>query len=142
MNQFFKESGIICLIAFFLSLLTWFFHPGAPAYGKSGLEEGEILLKTVLQSTDPVLWVDARSKVDFEANHIPGAILLNEDDWESLLIQFMELWEPDVKVIVYCDSRLCNASKSVAKRLQDELQLKNVKTLHGGWETWKIEQKH
>ena len=141
MNPFIKKSGLICLLAIFLSLLTWSIHPGAPSYHKVELEDGEILLTTALQSTDPVIWVDARSKENFELNHIPGAILLNEDNWEYLLAEFMEKWNPDLKVIVYCDSRLCRASKNVAQRLQDELQPNNIYTLYGGWETWIIEQK-
>ena len=108
---------------------------------KVELEDGEILLTIALQSTDPVIWIDARSKENFELDHIPGAILLNEDNWEYLLAEFMEKWNPDLKVIVYCDSLLCRASKNVAQRLQDELQLNNIYTLYGGWETWTIEKK-
>ena len=52
----------------------------------------------------------------------------------------MEKWKQDVKVIVYCDSQSCKTSKYVAQRLQDELQLENIYTLHGGWQTWMIEQ--
>lgn len=141
MNLFIKESGLICLLALFLSLLTWSIHPGTPSYYKVELEDGEILLTIALQSTDPVIWIDARSKENFELDHIPGAILLNEDNWEYLLAEFMEKWNPDLKVIVYCDSLLCRASKNVAQRLQDELQLNNIYTLYGGWETWTIEKK-
>jgi len=141
LNLFIKESGLICLLALFLSLLTWSIHPGTPSYYKVELEDGEILLTIALQSTDPVIWIDARSKENFELDHIPGAILLNEDNWEYLLAEFMEKWNPDLKVIVYCDSLLCRASKNVAQRLQDELQLNNIYTLYGGWETWTIEKK-
>ncbi len=140
MNQFIKETGLICFIAFFLSLLTWCFHPDTPNFHKNDLEEGSILLKTALQSNERVLWVDARSKENFENDHIPGAVLLNEDNWEYLLAKFMEKWKQDFKVIVYCDSQSCKTSKYVAQRLQDELQLENIYTLHGGWQTWMIEQ--
>ena len=36
---------------------------------------------------DNVMWVDARPADEFESDHIPGAILLNEDSWNELLPQ-------------------------------------------------------
>ncbi len=137
-----KELGIIVFIAVFLGLVTWLFHPKAPIYGKTDIGADEILLNSALQIIDSVLWVDARSKLNFDEDHIPGAVLLNEDDWETLLTEFMEKWDPDITIIVYCDSRLCKASKKVAQRLKSELQISNIHTLHGGWESWQSYQEH
>jgi rhodanese-related sulfurtransferase len=85
---------------------------------------------------DNVIWVDARPDNEFERDHIPGAILLNEDRWNELLPQFLGQWSPERKIIVYCSAQSCNASREVAKRLRDEAQLKNVFVLDGGWEEW------
>jgi rhodanese-related sulfurtransferase len=82
------------------------------------------------------IWVDARPDVEFERDHIPGAVLLNEDRWNELLPQFLATWSPEKRVIVYCSSQSCNASREVARRLRDEAQLKNVFVLQGGWEEW------
>jgi rhodanese-related sulfurtransferase len=82
------------------------------------------------------MWVDARPDNEFERDHVPGAILLNEDRWNELLPQFLGQWSPEKKVIVYCSSQSCNASREVAKRLRDEAQLKDVFVLDGGWEGW------
>jgi rhodanese-related sulfurtransferase len=82
------------------------------------------------------MWVDARPDNEFERDHVPGAILLNEDRWNELLPQFLGQWSPEKKVIVYCSSQSCNASREVAKRLRDEVQLKDVFVLDGGWEGW------
>jgi rhodanese-related sulfurtransferase len=82
------------------------------------------------------IWVDARPDVEFEREHIPGAVLLNEDRWSELLPQFLVTWSPEKRVIVYCSSQSCNASREVARRLRDEAQLKNVFVLQGGWEEW------
>jgi rhodanese-related sulfurtransferase len=82
------------------------------------------------------IWVDARPDVEFERDHIPGAVLLNEDRWSELLPQFLVTWSPEKRVIVYCSSQSCNASREVARRLRDEAQLKNVFVLQGGWEEW------
>ncbi|PYK70292.1 MAG: hypothetical protein DME44_11890 [Verrucomicrobia bacterium] len=85
---------------------------------------------------DNVIWVDARPDNEFERDHIPGAILLNEDSWNELLPQFLGQWSPEKRVVVYCSAQSCNASREVAKRLRDEAQLKNVFVLDGGWEGW------
>ena len=85
---------------------------------------------------DNVIWVDARPDNEFERDHIPGAILLNEDRWTDLLPQLLGQWSPEKKVVVYCSAQSCNASREVAKRLRDEAQLRNVFVLDGGWEEW------
>jgi rhodanese-related sulfurtransferase len=91
---------------------------------------------------DNVMWVDARSAEDFESDHIPDAILLNEDSWTELLPQFLERWSPDKGVVVYCSAESCNAAAEVARRLREEAQLKDnegkncVFVLEGGWEEW------
>jgi rhodanese-related sulfurtransferase len=83
-----------------------------------------------------VTWVDARPDEEFARDHVPGAISLNEDRWNELLPGLLNVWSPDKKVIVYCSSQSCNASREVARRLRDEAQLKNVFVLEGGWEAW------
>jgi rhodanese-related sulfurtransferase len=85
---------------------------------------------------DNAIWVDARPDNEFERDHIPGAISLNEDHWNELLPQFLGQWSPEKKVVVYCSEQSCNASREVAKRLRDEAQLKDVFVLGGGWEEW------
>ena len=82
------------------------------------------------------IWVDARPDEEFAHDHVPGAILLNEDHWNELLPQFLQKWSPEKKVVVYCSSQSCNASREVARRLREEAQLKNVFVLEGGWEEW------
>ena len=96
-------------------------------------------LVTVAQARawgNSAIWVDARPDEEFQRDHVPGAISLNEDRWNELLPQFLPQWSPDKKVVVYCSSQSCNASREVAQRLRDEAQLKNVFVLQGGWEEW------
>lgn len=85
---------------------------------------------------DNAIWVDARPDEEFARHHVPGAILLNEDRWNELLPQFLAAWSPEKRVIVYCSSQSCNASSHVARRLRDEVQLKDIFVLEGGWEEW------
>ena len=83
-----------------------------------------------------VIWVDARPEEEFARDHVPGALSLNEDRWNELLPQFLAMWSPEKKVVVYCSSLSCNASREVARRLRKEAQLSDVFVLEGGWEAW------
>ena len=83
-----------------------------------------------------VIWVDARPDDEFASDHVPGAISLNEDRWNELLPQFLAVWVPGKKIVVYCSSLSCNASREVARRLRKEAQLSDVFVLEGGWEAW------
>jgi rhodanese-related sulfurtransferase len=94
---------------------------------------------TVTQASawgENAIWVDARPDVEFERDHVPGAMQLNEDRWNELLPQFLAAWSPEKRVVIYCSSQSCNASREVARRLRNEAQLKNVFVLQGGWEEW------
>ena len=82
------------------------------------------------------IWVDARPDEEFVHDHVPGALSLNEDRWNELLPEFLATWSPGKKVIVYCSSLSCNASREVARRLRKEAQLPDVFVIEGGWEAW------
>jgi len=83
-----------------------------------------------------VIWVDARPDEEFARDHVPGALSLNEDRWNELLAEFLAAWSPGKKIVVYCSSLSCNASREVARRLRREAQLPDVFVLEGGWEAW------
>jgi rhodanese-related sulfurtransferase len=84
------------------------------------------------------IWIDARPEADFEREHVPDAILLNEDRWNELLPQFLqERWSPEKKLVVYCSAESCNLAGDVARRLREEAKLPNqIRVLKGGWEEW------
>lgn len=82
------------------------------------------------------LWIDARPEEQFTREHVPGALPLNEDRWNELLPQMLAAWSPEKRIVVYCSSEGCGASREVARRLREEAQLQNVFVLQGGWEEW------
>jgi rhodanese-related sulfurtransferase len=85
-----------------------------------------------------VIWVDARPTDEFERDHVPGAVSLNEDRWGEALAQFMgKDWLPEKKIVVYCSAASCNLAEDVARRLREEAKLPNdIRILKGGWEAW------
>ena len=83
-----------------------------------------------------MFWVDARSADDYAADHVPGAILLNLENWDQLFPKFLDEWSPDKKVVVYCSATSCDLSREVAERLRKN-NIPSVFVLKGGWEAWK-----
>lgn len=100
------------------------------------LAPGEVRAATVRQWGNAVTFVDARPRARFEAGHIPGAILLNPAEWDTQVPKFLDQWDPEKAVIVYCDGGECEASREVSELLRDQLQIKSVYVLKGGWPAW------
>jgi rhodanese-related sulfurtransferase len=87
---------------------------------------------------DKVLWVDARPTDEFDRDHVPGSVSLNEDRWGEGLSQFLaNQWSPEKTIVVYCSAASCNLAEDVARRLRNEAKLPNdIRILKGGWEAW------
>ena len=105
---------------------------------RSSIPESELVTVEVAKSWgDGAMWIDARPDDDFARDHVPGAISLNEDRWNELLPEFLQVWSPEKKIVVYCSAKSCNAAREVAERLRKETQLPNeIRVLQGGWEEW------
>lgn len=113
------------------------YHPRRPGWDLQRVPgEGEVSLQKALGWGSQALWLDARSRKAYQRQHVPGAMLLNEDDWESLMMAALEAWAPDRPLVVYC-SRECQSSHAVAERLKREAGLQDVYVLAGGWEAWR-----
>jgi rhodanese-related sulfurtransferase len=128
---------LILLLSGIAGVATAFLHPERLPFRESGLiAEGEVTLAEA-EAMENALWIDARQAEAWAEAHIPGAILLNEDEWEALLPGFFEAWiDPDAPLIIYCDSRACGASHQIVDRLEREMGVTEAYVLHGGWETW------
>ena len=140
MQSVLRQVLIICLVALIPAGATALFHPKRPAWSEERLGEWEMTLSDVANWKDKPLWVDARSKASFEKDHIPGAVPLNEDQWDELLPGVLGAWKQDQSIVVYCDSAQCESSNAVARRLR-EAGLGPVFVLKGGWAAWQAEKK-
>ena len=100
------------------------------------LAAGEVRLATAREWGARVQWVDARSRAKFERTRIPGALLLNEDEWDQLVGPFLDAWDADKTLVVYCDGGSCEASHQVAARLRKDLMIGGVLVLKGGFAEW------
>lgn len=121
-----------------LAVGNYLVNPKRVAWDPAELKEGEMSLQAVLElgAVQEVIWIDARVEADFNVGHIPGAVLLNEDDWDTLFVELIDQWTGDATIVVYCGSGGCQASHKVAKRLREDLGFDDIWVLHGGWKAW------
>jgi rhodanese-related sulfurtransferase len=121
--------------------LTHQLHPRAPAWylAKEKPAEGEVNLQEIQERWQgQVLWIDARVRSRYEQQHIPNALLLNEQEFDQQLFDLIETLQSNTKpVVIYCDAQKCQASRQVRDALQQRVGLKNLWILHGGWPAWK-----
>ena len=132
-----REAAGILGLALALALAAAWLHPRRPDFDpRTYTLAPELPLAQLAARPGSVLWIDARSDTAFAAAHIPGAVHLNEDHWETQLPGVVERWQPGVTVVVYCDHRQCQSSQQVARRLRRDLGIDTLYVLEGGWQAW------
>jgi rhodanese-related sulfurtransferase len=89
------------------------------------------------KGSTPIVWIDARPPDAFRATHIPGALNLNRDNWETALPRLFELYSPGKSIVVYCSTG-CAESQEIADRIRS-IGLEPVQVLEGGFEAWQKE---
>jgi rhodanese-related sulfurtransferase len=136
-----RQAMLLLALALVPALLAAWLHPKRPVWGWMRPAVAELALADAARLAPPVIWVDARPEKEYRERHVPGAISLDQSQWEELLPEFVKAWQPGTRVVVYCDSQRCDASHEVALRLHHELQIDNVFVLQGGWHAWLEAQK-
>lgn len=129
-----REVCELLLAALGISVILALYHPWA---------DDELAVKEIscaVAAKKTWVWVDARARAEYLTGHVPGAINVNEDDWEGGLQKLMSLWQPGQKVLVYCSTVRCRSSHAIALRLQRALGSPEVYVLMGGWEAWQQSQ--
>lgn len=83
---------------------------------------------------DPILWVDARARRDFEQGTVPGAVFLHPDVYDAQLPELLMAWTPEKLLVVFCAQEGCGLSRVVAEALRKDLNSERVFVLRGGWD--------
>lgn len=91
-------------------------------------------LKRMMDSGEPLVLVDVRTRNDYDREHIKGAKSLPLDEIEGSASTMIR---PEDVVVVYCDSFVCSASTSASKILT-RLGYKNIRDYKGGLREWKL----
>lgn len=110
-------------------------HAGGPCAPKNPEMDITALSHLLEKMGDRLVIVDARSREDFEAGHIPGAFSLPVDEVEIEMGKFMESVPPEKMIVTYCSGVECWDSHEVAQILQDA-GYENVQVFAGGMPVW------
>jgi rhodanese-related sulfurtransferase len=134
-----RQSAALIALALLPALVEAFYLRDKMPWQSRVAESDFVDVTTARSWGDNALWVDARPNDEFDRDHVPGAISLNEDRWNDGLSQFLAgQWSPEKKIVVYCSAASCNLADDVARRLREEAKLPNeIRILKGGWEAWR-----
>jgi rhodanese-related sulfurtransferase len=90
---------------------------------------------TNLFNKGETVFIDARSRAEYDAGHIKGAKSLpyKEADWK--FIEAMAGVSEESAVITYCDGETCELSMELTVFLRNA-GYKNVRVLSNGWTIW------
>jgi len=98
---------------------------------KLAFTTGPVELKELIESGANIKIIDVRLTDDYSNEHIPGAVNLPKDKWDTL-----EGLDSDKVNIVYCYSSVCKLAASAC--LEFAKRGFRVIELDGGFDTWKL----
>jgi rhodanese-related sulfurtransferase len=104
-----------------------------PLCNSSLLKEGEICFH---QAPENVLWIDARTRKEWEKDGYPNSILWNLDpkeDANKMEADAVFKIAESKFIVIYCTSQACGTSKEIAKKIRKLDFGAEVKTLYGGY---------
>jgi rhodanese-related sulfurtransferase len=135
-----QQSLLLLLIAAAAAWATHAWHPRAPALHlvQEPLRRDEVSMEMIEERwKGDVLWIDARPQELFDAGHVPGALLLNEQEFEEQLFGMLDTLQTNAKpLIIYCNSARCDSSRKILLRLKQTLPVEQAFVLKGGWKAW------
>ena len=138
------QAAVLVLLSAGAALAVHAWHPRAPALHltEEPLRDDEVSLASIRdQFQNEVLWIDARLKDLFDAEHVPGALLLNEQGFDDQLLGHLEVLQTNTKpIVVYCGGQKCEASRKVAQKLQQMGIVQQAWVLKGGFGAWQAGQ--
>ena len=81
------------------------------------LEIGDVTLAKKLYDSQNFVFVDARSRDDYDEGHIKGAVSLPVGQFDEKIEAFLEQYSPEKAIVTYCSGRTCEDSHKLAQLL-------------------------
>jgi rhodanese-related sulfurtransferase len=97
---------------------------------KNAFTTGPVEVSRQIQNKDRIVIIDVRQEEDFRQGHVPGAINLPEERWQT-----MDGLSSDVPNILYCYSPTCHLASRAAEQFSHEGYA--VIEMDGGFQAWK-----
>ena len=81
------------------------------------LEITNVPLARKLYDSNKFVFVDARSRDDYDEGHIAGAVSLPVGQFDGKIEAFLEQYPPEKSIVTYCSGRTCEDSHKLAQLL-------------------------
>jgi len=131
LTRVFKEAVLLGVIALLPATTSWALWQR----NNADLAPYEVSIHDPRLEQRPLVWVDARSQEEFDKGHIPAAVRLSDEQWDTLVGDLFAVWQPESTLVVYCSAG-CPSSEKIASRLR-EMGLEPTYFLRGGYPAWK-----
>ncbi|HKJ30528.1 MAG TPA: rhodanese-like domain-containing protein [Balneolales bacterium] len=102
------------------------------------IEIGDVILAKKLYDSQKFIFVDARSRDDYDEAHIKGAVSLPVGQFDEKIEAFLEQYPPEKAIITYCSGRTCEDSHRLAQLLL-ALGYTEINVFIDGYPGWKAE---
>jgi rhodanese-related sulfurtransferase len=152
-----KEISLLLGVAVVLAIIVNYFSPvGIAVVGQWDISQGVItaraknnvvadkpeiedvtIAKHIFDSGN-ALFVDARSRDNYNDGHIPGAASMPVGEFDNLIDSFMDQYSVDQTIVAYCSGRTCEDSHNLAQLLID-FGFTDVKVFIDGFPGWEAE---
>lgn len=152
-----KEISLLLGVAVVLAIIVNYFSPaGIAVVGQWDTSRGVItarakndvvvdkleiedvkIAKQIFDSGN-ALFVDARSRDNYDDGHIPGAVSMPVGEFDNLIDSFMDQHSVDQAIVTYCSGRTCEDSHNLARLLMD-FGFTDVKVFIDGFPGWEAE---
>jgi rhodanese-related sulfurtransferase len=103
-----------------------------------GLEIEEVKQVKQIFDSGNAVFVDARSRENYEDGHIPGAVSLPASRFDAHIGILLDKYSPDQPIITYCSGRNCKDSHQLAQLFLG-FGFTNVKVFIDGFPGWQAE---
>jgi rhodanese-related sulfurtransferase len=102
------------------------------------LEIGDVALAKKLYDSQNFVFVDARSRDDYDEGHIKGAVSMPVGQFDEKIEAFLEQYSPEKAIVTYCSGRTCEDSHKLAQLLM-ELGYTEINVFIDGFPGWEAE---
>jgi rhodanese-related sulfurtransferase len=103
-----------------------------------GLEIEDVILAKQIFDSGNVLFIDARTREDYDDGHIPGAVSLPVGQFDEHIDAFLGQHDIERSIVTYCSGRTCEDSHNLAQLLIDFGYI-DVKVFIDGFPGWEAE---
>ncbi len=102
------------------------------------LEIEDVKIAKKIYDSGNALFVDARSRNNFDDGHIAGAVSLPVGQFDNLIDAFLDQHPINQPIVTYCSGRTCEDSHNLARLLKD-FGFSDVKVFIDGFPGWEAE---